>query len=152
MVPRISPPADSERQRMWNTMRQLKRWDTADLEATADVSKNHAQRFVMALVEVQYVVLVTPAGRGRNGPRAIYRLVRNTGPVAPRITEQGILDNNLVSPYSLPPHKRVTKHGHAFLKALRELVDAVSQGPNSKALRAALQQGRDVLHAYEEDA
>jgi len=152
MVPSIPPPSDSERSRMWNTMRQLPRFTTGDLEATADVSKNHAQRYVQALVEVGYVGLVTAATQGKKGARAVYRLVRNTGPVAPRITKEGVRDINLTNPYGMKPVARVTKHAHAFHKALRELLDAVSQGPNSKQLGAALKQGREVLAAYEEDA
>ena len=152
MVPRIAPPSDSERQRMWNTMRQLRAgFDTADLEATADVSRNHAMRYVLALEAGEYLIQTKAAVR-RPGQRATYRLVRNTGPVAPRVTAAGLHDHNLINPYGLPPHKRVTKHGHAFLKALRELLDAVDQGPNSKALGTATKQARDVLQAYEEDA
>jgi hypothetical protein len=137
---------------MWNTMRQLPRFDTGDLEATADVSRNHAMRYVLALEAAEYLVQVKSGVRGKLGQRAIYRLIRNTGPVAPRVTANGLLDHNLTNPYGLPPHKRVTKHAHAFHKALRELLDAVGQGPNSKALGPAIKQGRDVLQAYEEDA
>lgn len=97
---RVPLHGSSERQRMWNCICQLRRFTLADLVATAEVSKQHASKYVCKLVGADYVLLLQP-NKG-NASAAVYQLRRETGPHAPRFSEDGaVLDPNL-EPQHLP--------------------------------------------------
>lgn len=129
---------------MWNSMRQLRTFTTADIVATAEVTTSNAAHYLRGLLAAEYLVMRQPARRGVPGSYAVYALVRNTGPVAPRVTAEGVFDGNLADPYQLPPNKRICKHANAILKALRELVDAIQQ-PGSAAVDQAVTGANEVL-------
>lgn len=83
------------RTRMWVAMRTLRRFTTADLQATAEVGDGHARKYVRALVRAEYLRCVKPTASGRAAGHAIYSLVRDTGPHAPRAGKAGLLDPNI---------------------------------------------------------
>jgi hypothetical protein len=123
----VPAPAASAIARMWNSMRQLRQFSVADLQATAEVGHSHATKYVRLLLQAQYLVLVAPKREGVAMGHAVYRLVRNTGPVAPRASADGVFDANLADPYQMPPTKRLCRHVHALHKALREIVDVCAK-------------------------
>jgi hypothetical protein len=130
------------RQRLWRSMRMLRQFSVPDLEATAEAERSHIGVFIRALVAAGYVQVEQPRQNGKRGGHAVYRLIRNTGPVAPRLATDGLYDANLIDPYELPPTKRLCKHAHALHKCLRELLDAMSMDGD---VDAALANCGDVL-------
>lgn len=130
------------RQRIWKSMRMLRQFTVADLEATAEAERSHIGHYLRALTAAQYVQCEQPVQSGKRGGHATYRLLRSTGPVAPRLSSDGVYDANLIDPYELPPTKRLCKHAHALHKTLRELLDAMSMGGD---VDAALANCSDVL-------
>jgi uncharacterized membrane protein YebE (DUF533 family) len=121
---------------MWNSMRQLRTFSQQDLQATAEVGPSRTSRYLQALIRAGYVQRLQPA---RGVVPASYRLVRNTGPVAPRLARDGTLhDANLADPARVPHNRHIGRHANALLKVLRELVDAVRQdGPVDEAAERA---------------
>lgn len=124
MRKRVSLNGGHDRARMWNSMRQLRGFTSVDLAATAETSTNGARKYCKHLLDAGYLVIATPKREGVPLGHAIYRLVRNTGPVAPRISKSGLFDGNLADPYKSPSNKRVAKHANALHKSLREVIDA----------------------------
>lgn len=70
------------RQRMWNTMRVMRVFTVLDLMMAAEVQRNTAHTYLMRLKRAGYVRVTKPGGN-RHGERAIYLLVRNSGPKSP---------------------------------------------------------------------
>lgn len=84
------------RARMWQSMRMLRTFTVADLQATAEVSRASATHYVRALLDAGYL---QPAVRNaricRNKFRS-YWLTKNTGPHAPRVSRDGsVFDPNI---------------------------------------------------------
>lgn len=129
-------------------MRQLRSFTTGDLVATAEIGESLAQKYVLALQRAGYLAVLQPKRSGVTGGHAQYRLVRNTGPVAPRINQDGIFDANLADPYQISPSKLFCKHASAMHKALRELVDVYSRSKSTfHQQNVALTAARAVLSA-----
>ena len=81
---------------MWNTMRRLCEFNAQELAAVASteaisVSLVNAQRYIRLLHLAGYLRRVRPPSHGR---RALWRLIRNTGPRAPRQFRGGLYDPN----------------------------------------------------------
>ena len=104
--PRLRPDGSpvtqgSGRDRLWRTMKMLKVFSAKDLAvaaslADAPVAEAEAHSYVLLLARAGYLRVQAPAKRGRGGRRAVYRLVRNTGPEAPKITRlKAVWDPNL---------------------------------------------------------
>lgn len=86
------------RARVWSSIRMLRRFTVADIEATAEAGRKQTEDYVRALVKNEYVRLVQPQRKGGPvGSAAVYLLVRDTGPAAPRIGKSALLDPNLVA-------------------------------------------------------
>lgn len=83
------------RARMWQSIRQLRRFSTADITSTAEVGAAHAQKYLRALCRAGYLRCVKQRDSGRTGGHAAFQLLRDTGPLAPRIGKTGILDPNI---------------------------------------------------------
>jgi len=79
---------DSARQRIWQSMRIMRRFTRVDLAMTAEVSPAAVNGYIMPLMRAGYVAKVRERQRtGRGcvaGDFSVYRLVQNTGPHAPR--------------------------------------------------------------------
>lgn len=143
--------SDTAISRAWNTMRQLVRFTRGDLQAAAECTEALVRRYVKALIAAGYVVQDTPRVYGRApGGYANLRLVRNTGPLAPRMTATGLVDFNLLDPYSLPPSTCVRRHAHALLKLLREMVDQVGTAGALTAEDALVMRGIDLIRRIDE--
>jgi len=82
------------RQRMWQSMRVLRKFTAAEIVATAEVGASNASKYIRSLVRTGYLRVVTPKQEGVTGGHAAYLLVRNSGPYAPRIGKQDVLDPN----------------------------------------------------------
>lgn len=86
-------PQNRHRQRMWLSMRVLRAFTTKDLAVTADTTLRHAQLYVAGLKPAGYLRELPHEGKGRAVARK-YRLVKDTGPHAPRVTDEGLSDLN----------------------------------------------------------
>lgn len=95
MSKRAAMHGDQHRTRMWRAMRMLRGFTVPDLEATAEVRNSHAAKYVRALVNGGYVRIRQAKRNGTAGGHAVYQLVRNTGPLPPRIGKHGVQDPNL---------------------------------------------------------
>lgn len=73
---------------MWQSMRVLRRFTAADLQATAEVSRASATRYLKALHDAHYITPLSGQHHGR-AQFTQYRLVRNSGPLAPRVSRDG---------------------------------------------------------------
>lgn len=100
--------ADQARSRMWQSMRVLRRFSSADMQATAEVSPNHSQKYLRGLLDAGYLRLLQPRQSGYTGGHAVYQLIRDTGPHAPRIGKQGLRDPNLEAHERLPSAQPIT--------------------------------------------
>lgn len=83
------------RQRMWNSMRRLRQFSVAELQATAEVSRSNAGVYARALLREGYLRVASPKREGVVGGHTVYALVRDTGPYAPRIGKDRLRDPNL---------------------------------------------------------
>lgn len=85
--PALAAKARSPEQNMWTAMRQLKSFNPRDLAAQAtteetEVTLEAAQDYCRALLGAGYLTAARKAVPGKS--LAIYRLIKNTGPRAPR--------------------------------------------------------------------
>jgi hypothetical protein len=119
MVKRVPLAPLQARTRMWRAMRQMRRFSTADLCATAEVSASHAQKYLRALISGEYVRCVREKDSGRAGGHAVFQLLRDTGPHAPRLGKQGLLDPNLQPAKLEPGQEPVSVPRADYERALR---------------------------------
>ncbi|MDL3984612.1 hypothetical protein [Shewanella xiamenensis] len=87
-------------QRVWQSMRILRNFTYSDLVATAEVSKGIANSFCNLLMRFGYVrqIRANPTNlpvQERSGQYAVYRLVKDTGPIAPKRQDIFLFDANL---------------------------------------------------------
>ncbi len=78
--------------RCWQAMRVLKVFSQADLQTCAEIDEDFAYEYCAALIRAGFL---TSNGGGRKGSE--YRLVRNTGPLAPvlQLQKGQIYDPNI---------------------------------------------------------
>lgn len=77
------------RDRAWQSMRILRQFSLPDLVATAEIGQANARKYVIGLRRSGYLVLAREKDEGRAGGHEVYRLVRDTGPRAPRLQSDG---------------------------------------------------------------
>lgn len=77
------------RDRIWQSMRVLRRFTQPELEATAEAGRDNVRKYVRGLVYAGYLRIDKPKQEGRKGGHPIYQLVRDTGPRAPRLQSDG---------------------------------------------------------------
>lgn len=82
--------SDDARQRMWSSMRVLRRFTRRDLELVTEANKHTVKRFLWLLVKHGWLTW-KPNGVGR-----LYELLpkHNTGPQAPRVSAEHLTDLN----------------------------------------------------------
>lgn len=91
-------PGESPERNKWQAIRQMRTFTPTDIAACAAtartaVSPEEARRYAQALLRVGYLKAVRTAIPGRR--EAVYRLIRNTGPEAPRLRRvAGVFDPN----------------------------------------------------------
>lgn len=84
----------SARQRMWQSMRILRRFTIGDLEATAEATRHGAQRYVSGLERAGYLTRAAERVSGVRGGAVQFRLVRDSGPQAPVLYRGAVRDLN----------------------------------------------------------
>lgn len=94
-----------QRAKIWQAMRILRRFLISDLASTSEVPRKHAAVYLHRLRRAEYVREVQPRSRAAE---AVYQLVRNTGPLAPRLGKHGITDPNLEPAKPEPGDELVT--------------------------------------------
>lgn len=94
-VQRTPLRSNQGRSRMWQAMRVLRRFTAPDLIATAEVGDSAAAKYVRYLLRAGYLRCVVAKVNGRTGGHAHYRLVKDTGPFAPRVGKHAVRDPNL---------------------------------------------------------
>lgn len=70
------------RQKMWNTMRVMRKFSVMDLMMAAEVGRVCAHGYASLLVKAGYLRELSPGGN-RKGAQAVYLLLRYTGPKSP---------------------------------------------------------------------
>jgi len=76
------------RDRVWQSMRIMRTFTMPDLAATADASYDNVKKYVRGL-EIAGIVRMVRRPTGRMGGHAVYHLVRDIGPHAPRLRIDG---------------------------------------------------------------
>lgn len=122
------------RSRMWQSMRVLRTFTVADVMASAEVGASAARKYVLYLRKAGYLSCIVPRESGRTGGHAHYRLLKNTGPFAPRVGKQTVRDPN-VEPTKAQPSVTIPKA--EYERALRcvrlcETLRAYGAGPSIK--------------------
>lgn len=93
MTPLAKPDG---RERMWQSMRILRQFTVPDLIATASVGQNRAYAYLGLLAADGYVKKLRPHFAGHGAPQpAVWKLMRDTGPAAPRARRGKLFDPNL---------------------------------------------------------
>lgn len=77
------------RDRAWQSMRILRQFCLPDLVATAEIGGDNARKYIVGLRQSGYLIIARPKAEGRKGGHEFYRLVRDTGPKAPRLQSDG---------------------------------------------------------------
>ena len=95
--PRVSKPPSkpNDRSRMWSSMRIMRVFTAQDIAATAEGDDRAARAYIKALQQAGYV-RVERETTFEVGSYTSYRLLKNTGPLAPRLRADGksLLDLN----------------------------------------------------------
>ncbi|MGF1727180.1 hypothetical protein [Photobacterium nomapromontoriensis] len=87
-------PANRPRQKMWLTLRVLRKFRLSDLMMATEVGRSTASKFVNRLIQAGYVRKISPS-KPRLGDGAVFLLVRDTGPLAPiERSKKGMWDPN----------------------------------------------------------
>lgn len=86
------------RDRVWQSMRMLRRFTLPDLIVSAEAGAQNVRYYVGELHAAGYLAIAVPFRRGMVGGHQVWRLLRNTGPHAPRLvgrrTRPAIFDPN----------------------------------------------------------
>lgn len=78
------PRPAKARERVWSAIRILKRFTIPELAATAEAGKSNVTHYVLGLKRNGYLRVFRPRLSGAKAGSAIYVLVNDTGPIAPR--------------------------------------------------------------------
>lgn len=140
-----APIADGKgRPRMWQSMRVLRRFSTADLMASAEVGRDAAAKYVRFLAHAGYLRVVQAKQSGLTGGHAVYALVRDTGPFAPRIGKARVRDPN-TEPTAAEPTVSIPRSEYARALRCIELTRRVRDDDLvAPSVRAAAAQALEV--------
>jgi hypothetical protein len=101
--PNLDPQALDELTRVWQGMRQMRCFTTADLQAIAEVKPETVMQYVRKLRLAGYLVIQQDRESGKPGSWTVYYLARNTGPLAPILKRDGTaFDPNNHETYAAP--------------------------------------------------
>jgi DNA-binding IclR family transcriptional regulator len=88
----------SQRQRIWTSMRILKRFDVPALSISAEAARRTVETYLNALMRAGYIERVS-RGSHKAGTWSVYRLSRDTGRKSPAVTQRAgvcsVFDRNL---------------------------------------------------------
>lgn len=141
--------ATQDRARIWNSMRVLRSFSRQELVSTAEAQPSNVRQYVLGLVRGGYVKALTSVDRGKKGGGAEFQLIRDTGPVAPRISHRGVVDPNLLDPYGEQAIRHAKHHSGAMLKLLRETVDELQRKGSIKRGGALATRAEQLLESIE---
>jgi hypothetical protein len=121
-------------QRVWQSMRCMRRFTAADLQATAEAGETGVAKFVKALHQAGFLRLVQARVNGRAGSRDLWALCRDSGPLAPirRADGSGVFDPNTQLTYGA--------QGQVLANASAPAAAKLSQAQR-EALRLLLREG-----------
>lgn len=138
-------PADTKRQRMWKGMRVMRIFTTADVEATSEVCKEHVKKYVRLLARAGYLKLLKACVHGQTNGHATWQLVRDSGPLAPRVLRGRIYDANQAK----PDPALVERHASEIFMAMRELIAELDLRGASPRLREIVARGDRLIDKAE---
>lgn len=94
-------PTQGARARAWQSMRMLRVFDIAQIMATAEIPRQNASKFLVALERTGFIQRTRDHVSGRPGSFITYRIARDTGPHAPAVQMTGqVLDVNTGALYA----------------------------------------------------
>lgn len=96
MVPRSAPDGC---QRVWQSMRVLGTFTNSQLATVTEAAESSIRRYVGRLARAGFVRKVGRHCVGNHVRENVWRLVRNTGPQAPRASPYGVTDLNTGKAY-----------------------------------------------------
>lgn len=70
-------------------MRVQRRFTVPDLMATAEIGEKNVMCYVQGLAHAGYLRVACPKRNGHKGGHVVWCLVRDTGPLAPRLQRDG---------------------------------------------------------------
>lgn len=85
----------TQREKVWTSMRVMRQFSIRDLVATAEASESTVRKYVRHLLQAGYI-RVTHRTNFRLLNDTTYRLVRNTGPAAPRVRKRPVAGEPVV--------------------------------------------------------
>lgn len=77
------------RDRIWQSMRILRRFTLVDLAATAEAGAANCLKYASGLCACGVLRVVTPRATGKKGGHITFALLRDLGPKAPRLRADG---------------------------------------------------------------
>jgi hypothetical protein len=89
--PNLNPQHRSKRERLWQAMRQLRVFDSAQLATVTGQHQGAISRYLKFLCDLEYLVILSGNASGKAGSWITYRLVHDTGPLAPMKRRDGSL-------------------------------------------------------------
>jgi hypothetical protein len=85
----------ASRDRLWLTIRILRKFTLPQMCATAEVPYDNARRYIVQLERTGFLRLVQDHISGKAGSFKVYALVRDSGPLAPLMRNDGtVYDRN----------------------------------------------------------
>jgi predicted ArsR family transcriptional regulator len=99
------------RQKMWNSMKISRSFTASDLTLTGGICRKSADEFIRKLLDAGYLSAVhrvdtSKSNREIQGQISSYRLIRDTGRLAPMVRKQGCWDQNQQRLYPFNNHKQ----------------------------------------------
>lgn len=91
--------AKTGRQKMWNSMKISRSFSASDLTLTAGVCRKSADEYIRKLLAAGYLSVICRVDTRKpnqeiNGQSSSYRLIRNSGRLAPMVRVDGCWDQN----------------------------------------------------------
>lgn len=89
--PNINPVYRPKREKLWQAMRQIRMFDSAQLAAVTGQNQGAISRTLKFLCDEGYLVILQGNASGKPGSWITYRLVHDSGPLAPLKRRDGSL-------------------------------------------------------------
>lgn len=92
------PRKITDRERIWRVLRVIRGTFTVrDVERLSESGWHNARRYIWMLTNEGYIRNVGPNdGHRKPGREALYKLIKNTGPLAPKLKDGAFYDPNVI--------------------------------------------------------
>jgi len=105
------------RQKMWNSMKISRSFTADDLTLTAGISRKSADEYIRKLLDAGYLSAVRRVDTRKSnqeikGLASSYRLIRDTGRMAPMVRKEGCWDQNQKQLYPFNNQQQDKEAGH----------------------------------------